>query len=297
MKNKKTRIKFQAFTSTISCILTLLLVGITVLTVQSARNINAFLHDNFIMTLTLGGGNDAMLGTDSNLASQTANMQHSLQSECFVKEVRLITASEVLQQQTAVIGGNPEDFLGFNPYYSEMEIDIQPDYANSDSLKRITRELTAKYPLISEVNYEKDMMDNLNKNVRRITVVLLTLSIALLIILLTLIHNFVRMSIYARRFHIHTMKLVGADWWFIRRPFMMRSLWIGIIAGIVAIGILVVLTQCLADYDEFFSLCITPSDVVLMAIIVMLTGIFLLLLSTFVCVNHFLKMKEHKLNY
>lgn len=292
---RKTRFKFQAFTSTISCTLVLLLIGLTILIVQVARNVNESMHENFIITLTLGGSNDAMLGTDEGMNTQVASLQRSMKAERYAKDVKLISADEVLQQQLTVIGGNPEEFLGFNPYYSELEVGLKPVYANSDSLRIISKEITAKYPLVSEVNYEKDLVDGLNTNVSKITFILLALTALLLIILLTLIHNMVRLSIYARRFHIHTMKLVGASWWFIRRPFMMRSFWIGLIAGILANAILVGIAQWLVGYDELFNACITLSDLLLMGLTVMLTGLLLLLLCTYVSVNHFLRMNEKQM--
>lgn len=295
MKKRKW-LKFQTFTSTLSCTLVLVLVGMMVLSVLTARNIGAYMRENFIMTLTLGGSNDAVLGTEEGAAVQITAMLGSLKRERFVKDASLVSAEEVLQQQMEVIGGNPEEFLGFNPYYNEMEVDLYADYVNQDSLNVITKELQTKYPLVSEVNYERSLMESLGKNIQRLSVVLLTLATLLLIILFALINNMVHLSIFARRFQIHTMKLVGASWWFIRRPFIVRSLWIGLVAGILACLVLLGIARWLMLEDELLGLCITGADLFLTALVVIPTGIALLALTTYVSVNHFLRMKEENLH-
>lgn len=288
--------RFQAFTSTLSCTLALVLIGLTVASIFTARNVSCNLRENYIVTLTLGGSYDALLGIDEGMSSQTSDMQRDLQQERFVKNVRLITADEVLQQQQSVLGGNPEDFLGFNPYYSEMEVEIASDYVDSDSLQNISKEIMAKYPLVSEVNYERDLMENLNVNLRKISIILFSLTVVFLIILFALISNTVRLSIYARRFHIHTMKLVGASWWFIHKPFLKRSFVIGLVSAIVASGILVSIIFWMQGSGEEQVTFMQSSDIARMLAIVFLSGMVFLLGSTFLSVNHFLKMKEHKLH-
>lgn len=296
MKRRGPRLRFQAITSTLSSTLVLILVGMTLLSMFAARNISDFMHENFIVTLTLGGSNDALLGTDVGMAAQTTIMQQNMEHERYVQNVKLITADEVLQQQMESIGEDPRSFLGFNPYYSEMEIDLRPKYVNSDSLRVLAKEITAKYPLVSEVNYEKDLMDNLQNNMHKLTYVLTTFTIIMLVILFALIHNMIRLSIYARRFHIQTMKLVGATYWFIRRPFLMRSLWIALTAGVLASAVLLYLAEWLVCSDEAYSQFLQTSDLVITIFAVFLCGIVLLLLSTLLSVNHFLKIKEHKLH-
>lgn len=290
------KFKFQAITSTISCTLVLILIGLTMLSILAARNIRNYVCENFIVTLTLGGSNDAVLGESDNTGAQTASMLLNLQHEPYSKEVRLINADEVLQQQLSVIGGNPEDFLGFNPYYSEIEIGMEAAYVNKDSMTRITKELTTKYPLVSEVSYEKDLLQNLNKNMHRLTLVLLVLTALLLTILVALINNMVRLSVYARRFHIHTMKLVGATYWFIRRPFLMRSFWIALISGLLTNVVLLGITEWFFLQDETYNSFLCVSDMLLTACTVLAAGLLLLLACTFFSVNHFLKMKDYKLH-
>lgn len=288
--------KFQAFTSTLSCTLALVLIGLTVSSIFSARNISSSLRENYIVTLTLGGSYDALLSMDQGMSAHMTDMERNLQNERFVKSVRVITADEVLQQQQSVLGGNPQDFLGFNPYYSEMEVELLDKYVSSDSLQHISKELMAKYPLVSEVNYERDLMEDLNVNMNKISVILFSLTTVFLIILFALINNTVRLSIYARRFHIHTMKLVGASWWFIRRPFMKRSLVIGLLSSILAGFVLVGIILWLQGQDEESVIFMQTWDIIQMLAVVFLSGMAFLLVSTYLSVNHFLKMKGHKLH-
>ena len=288
--------KFQVFTSTLSCTLALVLIGLTVSSIFSARNISSSLRENYIVTLTLGGSYDALLSMDQGMSAHMTDMERNLQNERFVKSVRVITADEVLQQQQSVLGGNPQDFLGFNPYYSEMEVELLDKYVSSDSLQHISKELMAKYPLVSEVNYERDLMEDLNVNMNKISVILFSLTTVFLIILFALINNTVRLSIYARRFHIHTMKLVGASWWFIRRPFMKRSLVIGLLSSILAGFVLVGIILWLQGQDEESVIFMQTWDIIQMLAVVFLSGMAFLLVSTYLSVNHFLKMKGHKLH-
>lgn len=292
MKKSKKRFKFQAFTSTLSCTLVLLLMGLTILSVLAARNIREYLREDFVVILTLGGGNDMLLGIDENSSAKTTEMQTALKAERYVKDLKLVSAEEVLQQQISVIGGNPEEFLGFNPYYNELEVSLKADYANSDSLGVLTKELSTKYPLVSDIRYEKDIVDNLNNNISKVTYVLLGLTTLLAIILFTLINNMVHLSIYARRFQIHTMKLVGANWWFIRRPFILRSLWIALVSGVAANAALIGIVEWLKGHDEAFANYLTFRDIICMSVSVFVMGLVLLMLCTFVSVNHFIKMKE-----
>lgn len=290
------KLKFQSITSTLSCMLVLMLMGLTVLSVLAAGNFKEYLRENLTLTLTLGGTNEALLGHDQNTPAQTTMMLATLKSENFVREVKLTTADEVLQQQTPVIGGDPLEFLGFNPFYNEIEIGLNPDYANPDSIERIVRHLTVKYPLVSEVNYEHDMVQNLSTNVRKLNIILLGLSGILLVILFTLINNMVHLTIYGNRHLIHTMKLVGASWDFIRRPFLLRSLWMGLASGIGAVLLLLCALQWVFSIDASLHQFITSGDILNMSLVVILVGLLLLLLCTFVSVTHFIRMRGGRIH-
>ena len=284
MKRRKRRfvLEWQAVTSTLSTTMVLILMGLVVLCVLTARQVTSIVKENMLVTIVLN---------DEISQSETASMQDMLRTERYVRDVHLIPADEVLQEQIEAIGSDPEDFIGFNPYYTELEMSMVPDYANSDSLTWIIEELKEKYPAVTDVNYHKDLVDNLNRNLNKITLVLLVMASLLLVVLIGLINNTVRLSIYSRRFLIHTMKLVGASWSFIRRPFMMRSLCIALISALLADGVLLAGVHSALTYDAALRQFIPNESLLLMGLSVFVLGILIMLLCTYLSVTHLLRKK------
>ena len=284
MKRRKRRfvLEWQAVTSTLSTTMVLILMGLVVLCVLTARQVTSTVKENMLVTIVL---------KDEISQSETASMQDMLRTERYVRDVHLIPADEVLQEQIEAIGSDPEDFIGFNPYYTELEMSMVPDYANSDSLTWIIEELKEKYPAVTDVNYHKDLVDNLNRNLNKITLVLLVMASLLLVVLIGLINNTVRLSIYSRRFLIHTMKLVGASWSFIRRPFMMRSLCIALISALLADGVLLAGVHSALTYDAALRQFIPNESLLLMGLSVFVLGILIMLLCTYLSVTHLLRKK------
>ena len=284
MKRRKRRfiLEWQAVTSTLSTTMVLILMGLVVLCVLTARQVTSTVKENMLVTIVLN---------DEISQSETASMQDMLRTERYVRDVHLIPADEVLQEQIEAIGSDPEDFIGFNPYYTELEMSMVPDYANSDSLTWIIEELKEKYPAVTDVNYHKDLVDNLNRNLNKITLVLLMMASLLLVVLIGLINNTVRLSIYSRRFLIHTMKLVGASWSFIRRPFMMRSLCIALISALLADGVLLAGVHSALTYDAALRQFIPNESLLLMGLSLLVLGILIMLLCTYLSVTHLLRKK------
>ena len=284
MKRRKRRFvwQWQAVTSTLSTTMVLILMGLVVLCVLTARQVTSTVKENMLVTIVL---------KDEISQSETASMQDMLKTERYVRDVHLIPADEVLQEQIEAIGSDPEDFIGFNPYYTELEMSMVPDYANSDSLTWIIEELKEKYPAVTDVNYHKDLVDNLNRNLSKITLVLLVMASLLLVVLIGLINNTVRLSIYSRRFLVHTMKLVGASWGFIRRPFMVRSLCIALVSALLADGVLLAGVHSALTYDAALRQFIPDESLLLMGLSVFVLGILIMLLCTYLSVTHLLKQK------
>ena len=229
-KEKKSKISyFQShFTSTASVCLVILLVGIVAFLGVIARNINTELKENI--------GFNVVLPVDIT-QDQLSSLDQSFKTAPYASRVKFISSDEAMQSWKEDTGEDLVELFGVNPLGAEYEIYVKANYANSDSLAKIQKSLTG-IPYIEEVVMHQAEVDAANKNLSNIALVLLAVAALLLIISFVLINNTVRLTIYSRRFLIHTMKLVGAKPSFIRRPFVVSNMINGLIASLVAIALL-----------------------------------------------------------
>ena len=222
--------------------------------------------------------------------------QKKLNDEPFVKATTYISKKQALKEQTEAMGTDPKEFLGYNPFTASIEIKLNSDYANSDSIAKIEKKLK-KNSNILEVKYPQELMDAVNDNIKKISIVLLSLAGLLTLISFALINNTIRLAIYSKRFLIHTMKLVGANWGFIRRPFLRRNIWSGIIAGLMADGILMGTAYTLVTYEPELIRIITPEVMLIVSASVLLFGIIITFLCAYASINKYLRMKASTLYY
>ena len=145
--------------------------------------------------------------------------------------------------------------------------------------------------------YQRELIDLVNENIRNISLVLLALAVVLALISFALINNTIRLAIYSKRFLIHTMKLVGASWSFIRRPFLRRNIWSGILAGILADAILMGAAYWLVSYEPELIRVITPEVMLLVSGSVLLFGVLITFMCAYLSINRYLKMKASTLYY
>ena len=288
MKKKRHMIfgRMQWLTSCISTTLVLLLLGLVVLFGLSARQLSKDVKENFTVTLLLD---------DDLEPADAAKFQQRLNAQPYARATTLITAEQALKEESARMGPDPSEFLGGdNPYTASIEMNVTADYACTDSLLRITRELKSLWQ-VADVVYQRDIVDNLNQTLRKATLVLAALAILLMIISVVLINNTVRLSVYARRQTIHTMRLVGASWGFIRWPFIKRSLGIGLVAAIIAIALLMAGVHWAEAQDSYVASIITGETIIAMVVSVLAAGLLLTLVCTWFSVGHFLRMRENEM--
>jgi cell division transport system permease protein len=281
-RKKKTgnRRGVQWVTLCISTAMVLVLLGVIVFSVQTSRNLSAWVKENLTVTVMLG---------DDVSVNEAKRLCRDLYHRPYARNIDYVSKEQALKEQTEAMGSDPSEFLGANPFVATLELQLKSDYANSDSLKWIVYELQ-KNPKVTDVAFQEDLMDNVNKNLARMNIVLLCLAVLLTFVSFSLINNTVRLSVYARRFLIHTMKLVGAPWGFIRRPFVRQAVVVGIIAAVLAIVVLGGCVYALYTFEPNILNIITWRELAITAAAVLLFGLIITLLCTWISVNRFLKM-------
>ena len=284
-KAARNRHGLQVVTLCISTAMVLILLGIVVFSVLTARNMSTYVKENLVVTMML---QDDMTNPE---AQQLCNRLHQYP---YINKVDFISKEQALKEQTQALGTDPSEFIGINPFQASIEIKLKGDYANNDSLKWITKELK-RYPKVGNITYQKGLMESVNTFLQKISFVLLILAGLLTFVSFSLISNTVRLSIYARRFSIHTMKLVGASWGFIRRPFVWRSVAVGIVAALLAVIVLGCFVYALYTYEPEILTVVTPEVMAITALAVFLFGIIITAICASLSVNKFLKMKAGEL--
>ncbi len=275
-------------TATISISLVLFLLGLIVLLFLYAKDISTHVKENFSFSVVL----------DDNIReADIASLQKKLNQTKYIKSATFISKQQAAQEMIQDLGENPEVFLGYNPLPALFEIKLHSNYASNDSIAVIESSLkTNRY--VQDVIVRKDLIQSINENMRRIGLILLLVAGILSFISFALINNTIRLMIYAKRFSIYTMKLVGATNRFIRRPFISSSIFTGIYASIIAIAMIIGLVYYISienrtidiDFFNYKLLGIMTASVLCM-------GIFISAIATFIAVNRYLKMEGGDLYY
>lgn len=282
---KRATLRWQFLTSTISTTMVLLLLGILVLFVLTAREIRNYVQQDLTVTVVL---------TSGTTPENAHELEFQLSRKRYVHHIHYISSEQALQEQIDAMGIDPRELLKKNPFSISMELKMKADYVCGDSLQWITEEIREN-EAVADVFYQQELVESLNSNLRTITIVLFVITAMMAVISLSLINNTVHLSVYSRRFVINNMKLVGASWSFIRRPFMLRSLGTGVIAALLANGILMAILHWMTKYDHAILQFLPRENVIIMATSVLAFALIITLTCTFTSVTHFLRMREHDL--
>ena len=277
----------QFITSSISTTLVLLLLGMVVFFVLSANNLSTYVRENIGISV---------LVSDDMKEPEALKFQKTLNEKSYVKESVYISKEQALKEQTEAMGTDPAEFLGYNPFTASIEIKLNAQYANSDSIAWIEKEILTNKKVM-EVSYPQNLIDSVNRNIQKVSLFLLGLAALLTLISFALINNTIRLAIYSKRFLIHTMKLVGASWSFIRRPFLVRNVWIGVLAGIMADAVLLGMAYMLVKYEPQLIKIITPNTLLIVMTSVFVFGLAITFLCAYISINKYLRMKASALYY
>lgn len=283
----KRKLRSSYATTIISISLVLFLLGIIGFLMLNANRLSVYVKENLGFTVLI---------KDNSREAEVMRLQKILNAAPYVRVAEYINkdqAADVLREE---LGEDFVEFLGYNPLLASIEVKLSAAWANPDSMARIESQVMS-FPEVKEVYYQKNLLEAINENVRRISIILAAFSGLLLLIAIALINNTIRLSVYSRRFLIRTMQLVGATRGFIRRPFLLKSILHGLAGATIAI---LLLSTVIYGVSNELDGVIGFSNVMMIGVLfafVVLVGIVLTLFSTFLAVNKYLRLRTDELYY
>jgi len=290
VKNKETgfskaKLTGSYLTLVISVSLVLFLLGILGLVIINTRELSDYLKESLSFSVILD---------DDTREADIRMLQKDLDARQYVKSTEYVSKDQAAVKMKEDLGEDFISFLGDNPLPPSIDVYLFAGYTNPDSVAKIEKYIL-EYPFVKEVWYEESLLLLINENVRKISLFLLILSSFLFLIAVTIINNTIRLAIYSKRFLIRTMQLVGATRSFIRKPFLVRSIYHGILASLIAMLLLMGLLYLIER--EFLMLFTFESThlLVFLGILLVIAGILINLISTYLSVNRYLVISEDKL--
>ena len=273
--------------SVISISLVLLLVGVASMLLVNAKSVSDYFKENMQVSV--------MMKQDVSEDDALKYMK-KLEGETFIKSLDFISKEQGQQEMAEMLGEDFLDVFETSPIPASINVTLEAAYVSTDSLE-IVKGKIASSSLVEEVVYQTSLVDALNANLSKISLILAVFIGLMLIISFVLINNTVRLNVFARRFTIHTMKLVGATRSFIRAPFLVQSVFQGLFSAFIAIIVLVGLLYFVrSEFVQLFE--IFRLELLLLVIgIVIVAGVVICLLSTWLVVNKLVSLKKDELYY
>lgn len=282
LHKQKSEISFfnSNFTSIMSVALVLFLFGLVALFGIAGNTLTTQIKEKI--------GFDVIL-KDSVTNQQVDLLKAQLKKAPYTYSLNYVSKEEALKDWEKETGENLIDLLGVNPLSAELEVRVKSNYASMDSLTQITKSLSNS-PAIESINLQKDLVDSINKNISNIAIILGAIGLVLALISFALINNTVRLSVYSKRFIIHTMKLVGAKPGFIRKPFIIRNIVNGIIAGLISCIFLGLALYYATEITNEVSELITPMQITLVLCGIVILGVVLCSIAAFMAASKYIRL-------
>jgi len=282
--NQNNKLRGSYFSIIISISLVIFMLGLISLLVVNAKRLSDYAKESIGFSIILH---------DDKMEMDIIKLQKELDLADYVLETKFITKEEAAESLKENLGEDFVGFLGFNPLLPSIDVRLEADYANTDSIFKIEKLLKTN-ALVKEVSYQKSLVSIVNENVKKISSVLLVFSILFFLISYGLINNTIRLSFYAQRFTINTMQLVGATKSFIRKPFIKQSVFLGVFGASISILFMIIAIYFLQNTLEDI---IIIYDKWLIFVIMAILGVLISASSTYFAVNKFLKLKSDELFY
>jgi len=265
----------------------LLLVGVSALLLVNTKSVSDYFKENVKVSVILkqdAGDSDAM------------SLKTVLDTCSFVRGTEFVSKAQGEREMAEMLGKDFLDVFSTSPIPLSLMISLKADYVSNDSIAKISAFL-GSFPQVDEVVCQESLVDALNSNLSRISAVLGIFILLMLFISFVLINNTMRLTIYARRFSVHTMKLVGATRSFIRAPFLIRALLLGLFSSLIAIVLLVALLFVIRrEFSQLFEIFTLPGLVAVMGIVIA-SGILICVASTYLVVNRLVSSSKDELYY
>ena len=281
------RLRNSYVTTVISIAMVLFLLSLLGLLIINARMIGDYVKENIGFSVIL---------KDDVREADIVQLQKTFDAIPAVKGTTYVSAQEAAEELQKELGENFLDFLGTNPLKPSIDIRFHAGYANPDSIARFEKILGAN-PQVAEIYYQESMVNLVNENLRKISIVVLAFSALLLLISIALFNNTIRLLVYSKRFIIKTMQLVGATRKYILRPFIVRGLLNGLfgsaLASMLLLGVIYIARRQMPEVLQF-----TDSGITLMLIgLIFLVGFVLSAITTVLAVNKYLGIDRDKLYF
>lgn len=286
-KHQKRRLISSYFSVVISIALVLFLLGSLGLLVLNAKSVSDNFKEQVILTIYL---------EDSSKSVEIKQLEKSLAFSDYIKQTKFISKESAADFMKLEYGEDFLDDIGYNPLKNSIQVNLKASYVTTRRLDSIS-ESNLKKNFVEDIKYDKDLVSLMNSNVKRLSLWLLIISGIFTAIAVLLINSSIRLAVYSKRFSIKTMQMVGATKKFIRRPFIWRSIRLGIIGSLMAItGMAIVLYYVNISFPEF-QLIQNKLSIGLLFASIFLTGILIAWWSTFFATQRFLNLKTEQLYY
>lgn len=286
-KYNRKRLNSSYITTIVSITLVLFMLGLFGLIILHAKKLSDYVKENIGFSIIM---------KENVKEAGIIKLQKILDATEYVKSTEYITKEQAAKEFEEELGEEFTSFLGYNPLLPTIEVRFKAEYANNDSLT-IIKEKILENSNVKEVFYQESLVDVVNKNVRKIGIIILGFSTLLLIIAIALINNTIRLSVYSKRFLIRSMQLVGATHNFISKPFIWKGILHGVIGALIAIILLSgIIYFSQRELPELINLQDIDLFLSLFGIVILL-GIIISWMSNLLAVRKYIRLKTDSLYY